>query len=76
MRYEPTTQIGPMASARQRDRVEGYIEKGLDEGARVVVGGGRPADQDQGWFVEPTIFADIDNSTRSRARRSSVPCLP
>src|SRR5271165_6356467 len=58
---DPSTQIGPMASARQRDRVEGYIEKGRAEGARVVVGGGRPEDQHRGWFVEPTIFADVDN---------------
>ena len=40
---DPETQIGPLASARQRDRVEGYIEKGRAEGARVVAGGGRPA---------------------------------
>jgi aldehyde dehydrogenase (NAD+) len=58
---EPTTQIGPVASARQRERVEGYIEKGRAQGARVVVGGGRPADRERGWFVEPTIFADVDN---------------
>ncbi len=59
---EPTTQIGPVASARQRERVEGYIEMGRAQGARVVVGGGRPADRDRGWFVEPTIFADVENS--------------
>jgi aldehyde dehydrogenase (NAD+) len=59
---DPATQIGPLASARQRDRVEGYIAKGRAEGARVVAGGGRPAELDRGWFVEPTIFADVDNS--------------
>ncbi len=59
---DPSTQIGPMASARQRERVEGYIEKGRAEGGRVVAGGGRPHDQDRGWFVEPTIFADVQNS--------------
>ncbi|WP_028933094.1 aldehyde dehydrogenase [Pseudonocardia spinosispora] len=59
---DETTQIGPMASDRQRDRVEGYIAKGKAEGARVVVGGGRPSGQDKGWFVEPTIFADVDNN--------------
>jgi acyl-CoA reductase-like NAD-dependent aldehyde dehydrogenase len=59
---DATTQIGPMASDRQRDRVEGYIAKGKAEGARVVVGGGRPSGQDKGWFVEPTIFADVDNN--------------
>ncbi len=59
---DPATQIGPLASARQRERVEGYIQKGRAEGGRIVAGGGRPGDQEQGWFVEPTIFADVDNS--------------
>ncbi len=59
---EPTTQIGPVASARQRERVEGYIEQGRAQGARVVIGGSRPAERDCGWFVEPTIFADVENS--------------
>jgi aldehyde dehydrogenase (NAD+) len=58
---DPSTQIGPMVSARQRERVEGYIEKGRAEGARIVAGGGRPESQDRGWFVEPTIFADVQN---------------
>jgi aldehyde dehydrogenase (NAD+) len=59
---DPATQVGPLASARQRERVEGYIEKGRAEGARVVAGGGRPAELDRGWFVEPTIFADVKNT--------------
>jgi acyl-CoA reductase-like NAD-dependent aldehyde dehydrogenase len=59
---DPSTQIGPMASARQRDRVESYIAKGKGEGARITTGGGRPAGLDAGWFVEPTIFADVDNN--------------
>ena len=50
-----------MVSSRQRERVEGYIEKGRAEGARLVAGGGRPAGQDRGWFVQPTIFADVEN---------------
>ena len=60
---DPDTQIGPLASARQRERVEGYIVKGRAEGGRVVAGGGRPPEQDRGWFVQPTIFADVDNSS-------------
>jgi aldehyde dehydrogenase (NAD+) len=60
---EESTQIGPMASARQRDRVEGYIAKGLGEGARLVAGGGRPDGLDRGWFVQPTVFADVDNAS-------------
>jgi aldehyde dehydrogenase (NAD+) len=58
---DPATQVGPMASARQRDRVEGYIEKGRTEGARLVVGGSRPT-LDRGYYVTPTVFADVDNA--------------
>ncbi|MGI5490162.1 aldehyde dehydrogenase [Microtetraspora malaysiensis] len=56
------TLIGPMASARQRDRVLAYIDAGRAEGARVIVGGGRASGP--GWFVQPTLFADVDNSSR------------
>jgi len=59
---DPATQIGPMASQRHRDRVEGNIAKGARDGARVVTGGGRPAGLDRGWFVEPTVFAEVDNA--------------
>lgn len=58
---DPTTLIGPMVSQTHRTRVEQYIAKGRDEG-RLVVGGGRPAGLDRGWFVEPTLFADVDNN--------------
>ena len=54
--------MGPVVSAEQRDRVLGYIAKGQEEGAKLVVGGGRPADLPKGWFVEPTLFVDVDNS--------------
>ncbi|GGS23636.1 aldehyde dehydrogenase [Streptomyces humidus] len=56
------TLIGPMVTAQQRERVEGYIAKGRAEGARLTTGGGRPAGLDKGWFVEPTVFADVDNN--------------
>jgi acyl-CoA reductase-like NAD-dependent aldehyde dehydrogenase len=56
----PDTKIGPLVSERQRQRVESYIAKGKAEGARLTAGGQRPADRDRGWFVEPTIFADVD----------------
>jgi acyl-CoA reductase-like NAD-dependent aldehyde dehydrogenase len=59
---DEATQIGPLVSARQRARVEQYIGTGKAQGDRLVVGGGRPADQQTGWFVEPTVFADVDNS--------------
>ncbi|WP_068075723.1 aldehyde dehydrogenase [Novosphingobium lentum] len=60
---DPATHVGPMASAAHRDRVESYIEIGKRE-ARLVAGGGRPKGTNHGWFVEPTIFADVDNSAR------------
>src|SRR6202046_2336258 len=63
----PANIQGPQISALQRDRVLDYIEKGKAEGARVVVGGGRPPQFDKGFYVEPTLFADVDN-TMSIAR--------
>jgi aldehyde dehydrogenase (NAD+) len=54
--------MGPVVSSRQRDRVLGYIEKGQEEGAKLVFGGGRPSHLPKGWFVEPTLFVDVDNS--------------
>lgn len=59
---DPATEIGPLAASRQRDRVEHYIRTGVSEGARLVVGGGRPAELSRGYFVEPTLFADADNA--------------
>jgi aldehyde dehydrogenase (NAD+) len=59
---DPATRVGPLVSARQRDRVESYIAAGRAAGARAVTGGGRPAGFERGWFVEPTVFADVDNS--------------
>jgi betaine-aldehyde dehydrogenase len=58
---DPATQLGPLVAERQRDRVEGYIEKGKAEGARLVLDGMRPAGLDKGWYVAPTVFADVDN---------------
>jgi aldehyde dehydrogenase (NAD+) len=54
--------MGPVVSSRQRDRILGYIEKGQEEGAKLVFGGGRPSHLPKGWFVEPTLFVDVDNS--------------
>lgn len=58
------TQVGPLIAERQRERVEGYIAIGKDEGARLTTGGGRPAGLDAGFFVEPTVFVDVDNKMR------------
>ena len=59
--YDPATQMGPLASERQRDRVESYIAKGGAEGAVLAIGGGRPKHLERGWFVEPTVFGNVDN---------------
>jgi betaine-aldehyde dehydrogenase len=61
---DPTTMCGPLVAARQRERVEGYIAIGKQEGARVAVGGGRPAALTKGWYVEPTVFVGVDNAMR------------
>ncbi len=54
--------IGPVASKAQFDKVQGLIQKGIDEGATVVVGGpGRPDGLDTGYYVRPTVFADVRN---------------
>jgi acyl-CoA reductase-like NAD-dependent aldehyde dehydrogenase len=61
---DETTQIGPLVAERQRTRVEGYLEAGKAAGARAVVGGGRPQSLERGWYVEPTVFADVDNDMK------------
>ncbi len=61
---DPGTVCGPLISARQRDRVEGYLRLALEEGGRFATGGGRPAEQEQGFFVSPTLVVGLDNSAR------------
>ena len=59
---DPGTAIGPMVSERQWERVQSYIRRGIEEGARIVVGGpGRPEGLEDGFFVRPTLFADVTN---------------
>jgi len=61
--YDAGTNLGPLAVKRQLDRVLGYIEKGKQEGAKLVTGGGRPPALNRGWFVEPTLFCNVDNDS-------------
>lgn len=61
---DPETTCGPMASEVHMERVLGHIQFARDAGARVATGGGRPATQDRGWFVEPTVFAEANNNDR------------
>jgi aldehyde dehydrogenase (NAD+) len=61
--FAATSMMGPLAGARQRERVEGYIAQGVADGGTLAAGGGRPADIDHGYFIEPTLFAGVDNSS-------------
>ena len=61
---DPSSVFGPLVADRQRERVEGYIRLGQEEGAKVAVGGGRPASLPVGYYVEPTVFRDVDNGMR------------
>lgn len=58
---DPATVVGPLITAAARERVEGYVQKGIDEGARLVMGGKRPAHMTKGYFYEVTVFDDVQN---------------
>ncbi|KAA0116990.1 aldehyde dehydrogenase [Mycolicibacterium sp. P9-22] len=58
------TVCGPVISARQRDRIQSYLDSAIAEGGRFACGGGRPADLDTGFFIEPTVIAGLDNSAK------------
>jgi acyl-CoA reductase-like NAD-dependent aldehyde dehydrogenase len=59
---DPATTMGPLISAAQREKVEALIQSGVAEGATIAHGGGRPAGLRKGFFVEPTLFVDVDNA--------------
>jgi acyl-CoA reductase-like NAD-dependent aldehyde dehydrogenase len=61
--FDPATQLGPVAMKRQQERVLDYVRKGVDDGATLVTGGHRPAHLERGFFVEPTVFANVDNAS-------------
>jgi aldehyde dehydrogenase (NAD+) len=60
---DEATDIGPLVAQRQQERVQGYIQSGIDEGARIVLGG-TDAPLERGWYVRPTLFADATNDMR------------
>jgi acyl-CoA reductase-like NAD-dependent aldehyde dehydrogenase len=62
--HDPSTLVGPLVASRQRERVESYISLAVAAGARIAAGGVRPAHLTKGWYVAPTILADVDNSMR------------
>jgi betaine-aldehyde dehydrogenase len=61
---DPATEVGPVVAERQRARIEGYLDSGREEGATVALGGGRPAAFSKGWYVEPTVFSNVDNKMK------------
>jgi len=61
---DPSTVVGPVVAERQRERILGYLDSGREEGATVAIGGGRPDGFPKGWYVEPTVFANVDNKMR------------
>ena len=61
--FDSANQMGPLAIERQRDRVEGLIAIGKAEGARLACGGGRPSHLNRGFYIEPTVFGDVDNNS-------------
>ncbi|MFZ2102633.1 MAG: aldehyde dehydrogenase [Oricola sp.] len=62
--FDPATQMGPLTMKRQLDRVQSYIAAGRAEGATIACGGGRPAGMDKGFYIEPTVFVDVDPSMK------------
>jgi acyl-CoA reductase-like NAD-dependent aldehyde dehydrogenase len=62
--HDPATVVGPLVAERQRERVEGYVAIAAEDGATVAAGGTRPADLPKGWYVSPTVIADVDNDMR------------
>src|ERR1700743_423213 len=61
---DPGTICGPVISARQRDRIQGYLDSAIAEGGTFATGGGRPADREVGFFIEPTVIAGLGNDAR------------
>src|SRR5271169_131715 len=72
---EGGTVCGPVISARQRDRVQGYLDSAIAEGGTFACGGGRPADRDVGFFIEPTVIAGLGNDARCAREEIFGPVL-
>jgi len=63
-----TTDMGPLVSAKQRERIEAYVKSGIDQGAKLIFGGKRPANLTKGYYFEPTIFTDVVQETMQICR--------
>ncbi len=73
--FDPQSQMGPLAASRHRARVESHIATGIAEGARLITGGKRPAHLDRGWFIEPTLFGNVDNRSSLAQEETFGPVL-
>ena len=73
--HEAGTICGPLISARQRDRVQGYLDSATSEGGTFACGGGRPADRETGFFIEPTVIAGLTNDARAAREEIFGPVL-
>ena len=73
--YDLSTQMGPLVTRAQRDRVEDYLARGRAEGARVATGGSRPADLTTGWYMEPTVLADLPRESTTAHEEIFGPVL-
>ncbi len=73
--FDPTTHIGPQTSAAQLEKTRSFIEYGKEAGFRLLTGGGRPEGFDRGYFVEPTVFADVDHDSRMAQEEIFGPVL-
>jgi aldehyde dehydrogenase (NAD+) len=60
--FDANSEMGPLTMQRQRDRVESFIAKGIEQGATLATGGGRPKHLDRGFFIEPTVFGNVKNN--------------
>lgn len=72
---DPGTICGPVISARQRDRIQGYLDSAIAEGGTFACGGGRPADRKVGFFIEPTVIAGLGNDARCAREEIFGPVL-
>jgi aldehyde dehydrogenase (NAD+) len=72
---DPGTICGPVISARQRDRIQGYLDSAIAEGGTFACGGGRPADREVGFFIEPTVIAGLGNDARCAREEIFGPVL-
>ncbi|ASW88974.1 aldehyde dehydrogenase [Mycobacterium marseillense] len=72
---DPGTICGPVISARQRDRIQGYLDSAIAEGGAFACGGGRPADREVGFFIEPTVITGLGNDARCAREEIFGPVL-